>query len=178
VTSQAVFAEVAAHIAALDDVSFWGITPVVVLVDVQDPGNVGTILRAAEAAGVSTIVAVGDTVDCWNPKVVRASAGALGGLTLVEAREPQPALDTLRANGFVTVSTVVRGGQAPDVVDLAGPIALVVGSEAHGLDPDVAHACDLHVTIPMTGASESLNAAVATSVLLFEAARQRRWDQE
>ena len=147
-----------------------------VLVDVADPGNAGTLLRAAEAAGAAAVLFCGSSVDPCNPKCVRASAGALFHVPVATGGEAQAVLQRFKGSGVLTAATVVRGGTRYDVADLAGPLALVLGSEAHGLPAGVADTVDLHLTIPMAGRSESLNVAMAGSVLLFEALRQRRSD--
>ena len=145
----------------------------VVTVDVADPGNLGTILRGAEAAGAVAVVVTGRSVDVRSPKVVRASAGALFGLPVVEAGDPAAALDGLRASGVRAYAAVARGGSAPASVPLGRESAIVVGNEAHGLDAALMDHLDGTVTIPMAGAAESLNVAMAATVLCFEAARQR-----
>lgn len=145
---------------------------VVLTAGVSDPGNLGTIVRSAEAAAAVAVVAAGG-VDPWNPKVVRASAGSVLGVPVVAVDDAGTAVGVLRAGGRRPL------GAAGDVdasyleTDLTGSVVLVVGSEAHGIPDDVRAALDGVVSIPMAGAVESLNAAVATSVLLFEAARQR-----
>jgi TrmH family RNA methyltransferase len=149
---------------------------VVVTVDVQDPGNLGTIVRSAEAAGATAVV-VGrgaQGVDPWNPKVVRGSAGAVLGVPVVVADDPVAALRVLRGRGFRTVGADGAAGADYAATDLTGAVALVIGSEAHGLPDAVRAELDVVVTIPMAGRAESLNAGVAASILLFEAARQAR----
>jgi TrmH family RNA methyltransferase len=141
---------------------------VVAAAAVADPGNLGTILRTAEAAGADAVVLTPDTVDVTNPKVVRASAGALFLLPVVTPLE----LSDLHSHGLRTVGTSSRHGCPYDEADLTGPVAIVVGNEAHGL-PDHAPV-DEWVTIPHAGRAESLNVAMATAVVCFEAARQRR----
>ena len=145
-----------------------------VLVDVADPGNAGTLLRAAEAAGAAAVLFCGGSVDPCNPKCVRASAGALFHLPVAIGGEAEAVLERLRDAGVRTAATVVRDGTPYDEADLTGPLAVVLGSEAHGLPPGVVVAVDLPVTIPMEGRSESLNVAMAGSVLCFESLRQRR----
>ena len=147
--------------------------PLVVLVGVADPGNAGTIVRSAAAAGASGVVAVGG-VDVTNPKVVRASAGALFRLPVVDEPGVDDVLDALQRCAVTTVGLVVADGTAPEQVPLAVPVALVAGNEAHGLPADLVGRLDHQVTIPMADATESLNVATATTVVLFEAARQRR----
>jgi TrmH family RNA methyltransferase len=153
-----------------------GLGLVVVTVDVQDPGNLGTIVRSAEAAGASALV-VGrgaHGVDPWNPKVVRGSAGAVLGLPVVTVDDPPAALGTFRARGFRTVGADGSASTVYTDVDLTGAVALVIGSEAHGLPAAIGAELDAVVAIPMAGATESLNVGVAASILMFEAARQAR----
>lgn len=148
--------------------------PVLVAVGVADPGNAGTLLRCAEAAGATGVVFCGDSVDPSNPKVVRASAGSLFGVKLVEARVPVEVLTELRAAGRAVLGASAGDGLAYDRAPLAGPVAIVVGSEAHGLDVAARGALTGTVSVPMVAPVESLNVAMAATVLLFEAARQRR----
>jgi TrmH family RNA methyltransferase len=145
----------------------------VVTVDIADPGNLGTIVRSAEAAGADGVVVAGDGVDVRNPKVVRASAGAVFGVPVVEMPDAGAAVATLREHGFACFGAVASGGVAPGGLALDGPVAFVVGNEARGLDAPLLSAFDGTVTIPMAGSAESLNVAMATTVLCFEAARQR-----
>jgi len=147
--------------------------PLLVLAGVSDPGNLGTLIRSAEAAGVAAVVRGAGTADPSNPKSLRASAGAVFGVTIVDAPDTPAALDALRRAGWTAVGTVPSGGRAVEAVALTGAVALVVGSEAHGLGPALTERLDERVSIPME-AGESLNAAVAGSIVLFEAARQRR----
>ena len=144
-----------------------------VLVGVADPGNAGTLLRSAEAAGAGAVVFCDDAVDAYGPKCVRSSAGSVLRLAVVREATSGDALAACAAHGLATVATIVRGATAYDVTDLRRPIALVLGSEAHGLPAMVATRVDEAVTIPMAGPAESLNVAVAAGVLLFEARRQR-----
>lgn len=149
-------------------------TLTLVLVDVADPGNAGTLLRAAEAAGAAAVLFCGTSVDPCNPKCVRASAGALFHVPVSEGGEAVAVLDQLGTVGVTTLSTVVRDGTPYDQVDLTGPVAVVLGSEAHGLPDEVLARVGGRITIPMTGRSESLNVAMAGSILCFESLRQRR----
>lgn len=146
---------------------------VVVLAELADPGNVGTLLRAAAAAGAGAVVVAGG-VDPTAPKVVRASAGALFTVDVVTVGDPVDAVTRLRDLGYRTVGTTVVGGEPYDRVDLTGPVAVVLGNEAHGLAAEVVTALDQVVTVPMVGPTESLNVAMAGTVLVFEVLRQRR----
>lgn len=151
---------------------------VVVGPSISDPGNLGTILRSAEAAGAAAVVLGPGSVDAYNPKVVRASAGAIFGIPVLEAAaegwSPVEALDALGALGRQRLGADATGAIPYDRADLARPTAVVLGSEAHGLAPEVVARLDGTVAIPMAGPTESLNVAMAATVLCFEAARQTR----
>lgn len=145
-----------------------------VLVGVSDPGNAGTLLRSAAACGAGTVVFCDGSVDPYAPKCVRSSAGSLFRLAVAREADSGAALAALAQRGVTTVATLARGAPPYDEVDLRGPVAIVLGSEAHGLPPGVGAAVDTAVTIPMQGATESLNVAMAGTVVCFEALRQRR----
>jgi TrmH family RNA methyltransferase len=147
---------------------------VVVLVGVGDPGNAGTLLRTAEASGAGAVVFAGGSVDPWNPKCVRASAGAVFHVPVVDAGDPGPVLEELGRSGHVRLAAVVANGVPYDRVDLTGAVAIVLGNEAHGLPDGLDALIDLPVIIPMSGRAESLNVAMAGAIVCFEALRQRR----
>ncbi len=147
---------------------------VLVLVGVTDPGNAGTLFRIAEAAGATAVVSCADAVDIWNPKCVRASAGSSFRVPHVDAADAMACADALRAAGMRLLACAVGGGASPDDIDLRGDVAVLLGSEAHGLPDDVVAAADTVVTVPMAGRVESLNVAMTGAVLAFESARQRR----
>lgn len=148
-------------------------TLVVVCVDVRDPGNLGTVLRSAEASGVGGIICCDGSVDVYNPKCVRASAGSLFHTRVVARGDPVKVLGTLGDWGLRRLGTRPGSGEPYHGVDLTAPTALVLGNEANGLPAPAAAALDGWVTIPMAGRSESLNVGMAAAVLCFEAARQR-----
>ena len=137
----------------------------------SDPGNVGTLMRSAAAAGASGARLGAGSVDAYNPKVVRASAGACFAIRIVEGLPAVELLEMLGAQGFRRIGAAGSGGLAPDAVDLGARTAIVLGNEAHGFDSTLP--LDEHVSIPME-VGESLNVAMAGTVLLFEVARQRR----
>ncbi len=147
---------------------------VVVCVDLRDPGNAGTVLRSAEAAGATGLVCCDGSVDLFNPKTVRASAGALFRLPVVAGGDPVEVLAELGSWGLSRLASTPHGGESYTEVDLTGPVALVLGNEAHGLPTGLEALIDGRITIPMAGRAESLNAGMAGAVLCFEAARQRR----
>jgi TrmH family RNA methyltransferase len=144
-----------------------------ILAGVQDPGNLGTILRSAEAFGATAVLSLPGTVSAWNPKAVRASAGSLFRLPLLTV-SAEECFARLRGFGVKTWTTAVNGAEAADRIDLTGPIALIIGNEGNGVPQLLAAQADGAVTIPCPGPVESLNAAVAASLLLYEASRQRR----
>jgi TrmH family RNA methyltransferase len=146
---------------------------VIVCVGVGDPGNLGTILRSAAASGCRAVVCCGGSVDPYNPKCVRASAGALLRVAVVTGGDPIPVLEQLRARGWECVASVPRGGTSHTDADLSGPVALLLGNEARGLDPQVEALVDRSVTVEIAESAESLNVAMAATVLAFEARRQR-----
>jgi len=147
---------------------------VLVLVDVRDPGNIGSILRSADAAGIDAVVLADGCGDLYNPKTVRASAGSLFHLPTVRGGDPAEVLGNLEAAGFVTCATLAREAEDYAVAELTPPLALVFGNEAKGLDPEIADRCARAVTVPIAGGAESLNVAMAATVIAFELARRRR----
>ena len=171
VTPQPLLAVVPFVDVAVDRLSRDGL--IVVCADVRDPGNLGTVLRSAEAAGARGVVCADGTVDPYNPKCVRASAGALFHVPLVVGGNTVQVLSELGTWGLRRYGTAVRGGTPLWDADLSGPLALVLGNEASGLAPDVDAALDGHVTIPIEGRAESLNVGMAAAVLVYEVARQR-----
>jgi TrmH family RNA methyltransferase len=179
-TPQAPIAVVAMPLAGATD-ALGAASFVVVLDRISDPGNLGTIIRSSEAAGVDVVVLTAGSADAYSPKVVRSSAGAVFHVPVVTAT-----FDDVAANGLTLVGTSSHVFSGRTVVpstraDLTGRIALVMGNEAAGL-PDEWNDSDgpIHrwVTIPHRGRSESLNVAMAATVLLFEAARQRGQESE
>jgi len=147
--------------------------PLVLILDgLQDPGNLGTIMRSAEAFGANGIVSLPGTVSAWNPKAVRASAGSVFRLPLIMASAQECFARLLQA-GVKIWTTTVRRAQPIDMADLAGPVALLIGNEGNGVSDHLAAKASGRLTIPYPGPVESLNAAVAASVLLYEASRQR-----
>jgi TrmH family RNA methyltransferase len=144
-----------------------------ILAGVQDPGNLGTILRSAEAFSATAVLSLPGTVSAWNPKAVRASAGSLFRLPLLTT-SAEECFAKLRGSGVKIWTTAVHGAEAADRINLAAPVALIIGNEGNGVPQSTAAQADGAVTIPCPGPVESLNAAVAASLLLYEASRQRR----
>jgi TrmH family RNA methyltransferase len=140
---------------------------------VQDPGNAGTIVRAAEAFGASGVLFLKGTVSPWNPKTLRASAGSLFRVPFVTGIEPPEAVSAIRLHSLRTFAAMPFTGSEKLVhaADLTGNCAIVVGSEGRGVSPELRAVAE-GLAIPTAGV-ESLNAAVAASILLYEARRQR-----
>jgi RNA methyltransferase, TrmH family len=147
---------------------------VVVCVEIRDPGNAGTMIRTADAAGADAVIFCDGTVDPTNPKTVRASAGSLFHVPVMTGPGAAEVFAELRRRGFVVVGSVVRGGSDYASFDWRRPTALVFGNESSGLDTTLVDILDERVSIPMRGKSESLNVASAAAVLCFESLRQRR----
>jgi TrmH family RNA methyltransferase len=145
---------------------------IVVLAGLQDPGNLGTILRSAEAFGAHGVVSLPGTVSAWNPKAVRASAGSVFRMPLL-AVTPNEVFSRLKEARVKILTTAVREAEPAQCANLAGPVALLIGNEGNGVPAELAARADSAITIPCPGPVESLNASVAASVLLYEASRQR-----
>jgi TrmH family RNA methyltransferase len=145
---------------------------VLVLAGLQDPGNLGTILRSAEAFGATGIISLPGTVSPWNPKAVRASAGSVFRVRLIESTADE-CFSQLRSAGLRILTTAVHGAESGTSSNLTGATAFFIGNEGNGVPDEFVYRCDGAITIPTPGPVESLNAAVAASVLLYEASRQR-----
>jgi TrmH family RNA methyltransferase len=177
VTPQRVVAVAVRPESSLDDVLADAVDrgrPVVVLVTIQDPGNAGTLVRVAEAAGAAGVVLCDHSVDPWNPKAVRAAAGSSFRVPVVEAADADHVVQQCRDLGVPVIATVGDGGTAPEGAALGSAFALLVGNEAHGLSDELVALASTSVSVPMDGSVESLNAAVAGAAVLFDASRQRR----
>jgi RNA methyltransferase, TrmH family len=147
---------------------------VAVLHEVRDPGNAGTVLRSADAAGAGGVVFTASSVDAYNPKTVRSSAGSIYHLPIVRGEETAAVLQGSRDRGMRVLAMDGHGDEDLYAVDMSGPIAFVFGNEAHGLPADVLAMADETVRVPHRGKAESLNLAAAATVCLFELARRRR----
>lgn len=148
--------------------------PLVLVVEsIEKPGNLGTMLRTADAAGVSAVVVCDPATDPYNPNVVRASLGTLFTVPLAIATTSET-IDWLDRRGIRSVATIPGADLAIWDADLTGAVALVVGSEQYGLSATWRARADLEVGLPMAGSADSLNAAMAAGIALFEAVRQRR----
>ena len=170
-TPQPVLGAVRLPLVSVDDITCEGL--ILVLHDVRDPGNAGTLVRSAHAAGVAGVVFTGQSVDPFNPKTLRATAGSIFHVPV--AYGPlDTTLASFRGRGATILATVVRGGVSHRRVDYSAPLVVVIGNEALGLDDAAIELCQGSVTIEMVGDSESLNAGVAGSLIAFEAMWRRQ----
>jgi TrmH family RNA methyltransferase len=176
-TPQGVAALVRLKEFSLDDVlekERLQVGPIIALAGLQDPGNLGTIIRSAEAFGSAGIILGEGTVSPLNAKAVRASAGSIFRLPVVAADGLEDVVTRLRAENIRLIATSSHKGTPLDQADLTGPIAVFIGSEGSGLARGLMTQMDEVVAIPHTPQVESLNAGVAGSIILYEAARQRK----
>lgn len=145
----------------------------VALEDLRDPGNLGTILRTAEAAGVTGVILSGSSVDIYNPKVIRSTMGAIFRVPHFYAENFFSELDMLKTKGATVYAAHLAGKQYYHEPAYQGKTVILIGNEANGLSKEAANAADCLVKIPMEGKVESLNAAVATALFVYEAYRRR-----
>lgn len=143
---------------------------IVVLDRLQDPGNMGTIVRTGEAAGISGIIMSKDSADIYNPKVIRSTMGSIFRVPFSIVDDLAAAVDTLKDNGITTYAAHLKG-ELYNSGSLTNDCALLIGNEARGLSGEISAKADKLIKIPMHGKVESLNAAVATAILMYEAAR-------
>jgi RNA methyltransferase, TrmH family len=147
---------------------------VVVAAGVSEPGNAGTLIRLAHAMGAAAVVLAGHSVDPYNAKCLRASAGSVFGVPIVADPDTITVVSTLREAQLQVFATTADGELSVDDADLSAPTAWVFGAEAHGLPGEVTAMADARVRIPMPGATESLNVAAAAAICLYLTARAQR----
>jgi RNA methyltransferase, TrmH family len=158
---------------SLDEVAGLGEAPLLLVSQgVEKPGNLGAMLRTADAAGVSAVIAADPVTDWANPNVVRGSKGTVFAVPVASATT-HSTMAWLRGRGVRVVATTPDTDTVHTAADLTGPVAVLVGTEKHGLTDDALAAADVRVRIPMAGRVNSLNVATAAAVVLFEAVRQR-----
>ena len=147
---------------------------VMVLEDLQDPGNAGTILRTGEGAGVSGILLTRTCVDITNPKVIRSTMGSVYRMPFLYVESVVSLTQELKKHNIRTFAAHLKGRNSYDQESYTGGTAFLIGNEGKGLTEEAAHSADCLIRIPMCGKVESLNAAMASGILMYEAARQRR----
>ncbi len=145
-----------------------------VLDNLQDPGNLGTIVRTAEGAGVDAVFLSKESVDIYNPKTIRSTMGSIYRMPVIYVEDLLELLSTFKKKGIKSYAAHLEGENTYDKEDYQSGTAILIGNEGNGLRDEVANAADIWVRIPMHGQVESLNAAIAASVLMFEVYRQRR----
>ncbi len=144
------------------------------LEDIRDPGNLGTILRTAEGAGITGIILSKASVDMYNPKVIRSTMGAIYRMPFVYAEDFEDILVQIKKNNISIYAAHLNAAFAYDEVNYMGKCAILIGNEANGLSNEIAGMSDRYIKIPMAGKVESLNAAISAAILMYEVYRQRR----
>ncbi len=172
-TPQGILAVARQPVYALEDVLSGGSPLIVALEDLQDPGNVGTILRTAEAAGAAGILLSRQSADIFNPKTLRSTMGAVYRMPFYYADDLTRVIENMKKDGF-RIYGAQMDGQCYDQKDYTKKTVFLIGNEGKGLTAEMQSAADEAVCIPMKGKVESLNAGVAAGILMYEAARQRR----
>lgn len=145
-----------------------------VLDNLQDPGNLGTIVRTAEGAGVDAVFLSKESVDIYNPKTIRSTMGSIYRMPVIYVDDLLELLSTFRQKGIKSYAAHLEGENSYDKEDYQSGTAILIGNEGNGLRDEISAAADIWVQIPMQGKVESLNAAIAASILMFEVYRQRR----
>ena len=151
-----------------------GIPLLLVLENIQDPGNLGTIMRTAEGAGVTGVILSRDCADIYQPKVVRSTMGSLFRVPFYQAEDILPEIKYLQDKSIKVYAAYLEGSECYDRMDYQKGSAFLIGNEGNGLTKETAFAADARIRIPMAGKLESLNAGVSAALLVYEAARQRR----
>lgn len=152
-----------------------GQSPLLLLLeDIQDPGNLGTMLRAGEGAGISGVVMSKETADIYNPKTIRSTMGSVYRIPFVYVEDLPQSINVLRQRGIRVYAAHLKGEMWYDEPDYVQATAFLVGNEGNGLKKQTADCADTYMKIPMAGQVESLNAGIAASILMYEASRQRR----
>ena len=174
-TPQGILALVKKREYTLEEMLAGGQTPFLMLLEnLQDPGNLGTIVRAGEGAGITGVIMSRDTVDIYNPKVIRSTMGSLFRIPFLYAENLGETVRFLKKNHVKILAAHLEGAVVYDEEDCTGALGFLIGNEGNGLSEEIGALADARIKIPMAGQVESLNAAVAASVLTFETARQRR----
>lgn len=146
----------------------------VVLENLQDPGNLGTIIRTAEGAGAAGVIMSQDTVDIYNPKVIRSTMGSLFRVPFAYTKNLSETMELFKAKGYEIFAAHLDGQKLHYECDFKGPFAMLIGNEGNGLTDNITKSATTLLKIPMEGRLESLNASVSAAVIMYEAVRQRR----
>ncbi len=174
-TPQGVLAIVKQLQYTLDDILNKEEKPMLLILDrIQDPGNLGTMIRGGEGAGITGIIMSKDTVDIYNQKVIRSTMGSLYRVPFVYVDDLKSVIENIKRLGITTYAAHLMAEESYDKKDYKKGCAFMIGNEANGLSDEIASLSDEYIKIPMLGNVESLNAAMAATILLYEGARQRR----
>lgn len=173
-TPQGIMAIVKKPVYKLEDIIKRDKVTLMLLEDLRDPGNLGTIIRTSEGAGFDGVILSKSSVDVFNPKVIRSTMGAIYRMPLVYVDDFTGMLEHLKLKGINIYAAHLNGASYYDKINYGDKTAILVGNEANGLSNEAAMASSQRVKIPMEGKVESLNAAIAASILMYEVYRQRR----
>ena len=173
-TPQGILALIRMPHYTLEDVMQGERTHLLLLESVQDPGNLGTMVRTGEGAGITGVIMNRTTVDLFNPKTIRSTMGSIYRVPYVIADDFVATLQELKAKGVSLYAAHLKGKKQYDAFDYTVPTGFMIGNEGNGLSDEVADAADTYIRIPMEGQVESLNAAISASLLMYECNRQRR----
>lgn len=174
ITPQGIMAIVKQPEYHLDDILKQSEINLVLLEDLRDPGNLGTIIRTAEGAGISAVVMSKTSVDIFNPKVIRSTMGAIYRVPFIYVDNMIETIELLVQSGIDVYATHLNTDKFYDEVQYGSKNAILIGNEANGLSDEAANAATTRIKIPMEGEVESLNAGVATAIMMYELYRQRR----
>lgn len=159
---------------SIDDIIKNDRVHIILLEDLQDPGNLGTILRAGEGAGISGVILSSNCVDIYNPKTIRSTMGSIYRVPFVYVENLKDIVKLLKDNKIITYAAHLKESENYEKIDFTKPTAFMIGNEGNGLSDELSSMSDAYLKIPMAGKVESLNAAIAASILMYETARQRR----
>lgn len=173
-TPQGILCLVKQKETAVDDILEEENPHLMILDNLQDPGNLGTILRTAEGAGVTGVIMSRECVDIYNPKTIRSTMGSVYRIPFVYVDDLRKVLEKIKEKGIKTYAAHLQGKNYYDEENYKTGCAFLIGNEGNGLREEIAEMADIRIKIPMYGQVESLNAAIAASVLMFEVCRQRR----
>lgn len=158
----------------LDDIIQGSAPLIMVLENIQDPGNLGTIVRTGEGAGITGVIMSSGTVDIYNPKTIRATMGSIYRVPFCYAENMQAVMQKLKQCKIQTYAAYLDGSSVHDAQNYKEATAFLIGNEGNGLTRELAESADWRIRIPMCGKVESLNAGIASAILMYEAQRQRR----
>jgi len=144
------------------------------LESIQDPGNLGTMLRTGEGAGISGVIMNQTTVDLFNPKTIRSTMGSIYRVPFYVTKDLKSTIKDLKSQGILVYAAHLKGTLCYDEPDYKMPTAFMIGNEGNGLSDEIAECADTYIKIPMQGKVESLNAAISATLLMYETNRQRR----